>query len=125
MLVADQSLLTNGNYASNIFFINGHYHFNGHGDWQPYVGAGLGWIQEIDIDLEQNGVETSLSGDGDIGYQLFAGADYKLDEQWSMGFELRYGSTTGIDLKGEGNNGRYRDLDYQPTTLQIGLTYRY
>ena len=31
----------------------------------------------------------------------------------------------GIDLKGEGNNGRYRDLDYQPTTLQIGLTYQY
>ena len=124
--LADNSVFPDGNYASNMFFLNGFYYPDVEaGRWSPYVGGGLSWIQEIDIDLEQNGVETSLSGDGDIGYQLFAGADYKLDEQWSMGFELRYGSTTGIDLKGEGNDGRYKELDYQPTTLQIGLTYQY
>ena len=26
--IADQSTLTDGNYASNIFFLNGHYHFS-------------------------------------------------------------------------------------------------
>lgn len=124
--LADNSEFSDGNYASNMFFLNGFYYPQVKSlRWSPYVGGGLSWMQEIDIDLEQSGVETSLSGEGDIGYQLFAGADYKLDEQWSVGFELRYGSTTGIDLKGEGNNGRYRNLDYQPTTLQIGLTYQY
>jgi len=34
-------------------------------------------------------------------------------------------STTDIDLRGKGNNGRYDNLDYQPITLQVGLTYRY
>ncbi|MDJ0833953.1 MAG: OmpW family outer membrane protein [Gammaproteobacteria bacterium] len=124
--LADNTEFSDGNYASNMFFLNGFYYPQvDSAQWSPYVGAGLSWMQEIDIDLEQNGVETSLSGDGDIGYQVFAGADYQLNEQWSMGVELRYGSTTGIDLKGEGNNGRYKDLDYQPTTLQLGLTYHY
>ncbi len=124
--LADNTEFPDGNYASNMLFLNGFYYPDVASDrWSPYVGAGLSWIQEIDIDLEQDGTETSLSGDGDIGYQLFAGADYRLDEQWSVGVELRYGSTTGIDLKGEGNNGRYKDLDYEPTTLQLGLTYNY
>lgn len=113
-----------GNYASNIFYLNGHYQFEKKDKWQPYVGAGLTWIEEIDIDLERNGEELSYSGDGDVGYQVFAGVNYDLNQAWKLQSELRYGSITDIDLEGEGNDvGEFDGIDYETTTLQIGLVY--
>ena len=113
-----------GNYASNIFYLNGHYFFAKNGSWQPYVGGGLTWVEEIDIDLERGGDELSYSGDGDTGFQVFAGIDYELNEAWKLQTELRYGSITDIDLKGEGNDeGEFDGIDYETTTLQIGLVY--
>ena len=124
--LADGSVFPEGNYASNMFFLNGFYFLDTESaKWSPYIGGGLSWMQEIDIDLEQAATQTSLSGDGDFGYQVFAGIDYSIDDAWSVGGQIRYGSTTGINLEGEGNNGTYSDLDYRPTTLQVGLTYRY
>lgn len=123
--IADQTSLTNGNYASNIFFLNGHYHFGKHGNWQPYVGAGLSWIQEIDIDFERNGTESSLSADGDVGYQLFTGVNYALAPAWQLQTELRYGSISGIDLVEEGGSARLSGLDYEPVTVQAGLVFQF
>lgn len=115
-----------GNYASNIFYLNGHYRFARDGDWRPYIGAGLTWIEEIDIDLERNGEELSYSGDGDTGYQVFAGIDYALGPRWLLQSELRHGSITGIDLDGEsGDPGSFDGIDYETTTLQLGLVYEF
>lgn len=124
--LADSSVFTDGNYASNIFYINGHYNFSNSGKWRPYVGAGLSWAQEIDIDLERNGVEQSYSGDGEIGFQIFTGVNYELNNSWSLQSEFRYGSISGIDLSGEANDpGNFKSLDYQTTTLQFGLVYNF
>jgi len=124
--LANTSLFADGNYASNIFYFIGHYFFNETGRWQPYLGAGLSWAQEIDIDLERDGIEQSYSGDGKIGYQLFAGLDYQLTSTWSLQTELRYGSISGITLSGEANDpGSFQSLDYVTTTLQFGLVYNF
>ena len=115
-----------GNYASNLFYLNGHYFFESSDKWQPYVGAGLTWIEEIDIDLERNGSEQSYSGDGDTGCQIFAGVNYELGNAWDLQTELRYGSISDIDLKGEsGDPGAISGIDYETTTLQLGLVYRF
>ena len=124
--LADTSEFDDGNYASNIFYLNGYYHFAERGAWQPYVGGGLTWIEEIDIDLERSGEELSYSGDGDTGYQVFAGVNYRLSPDWQLQTELRYGSITGIDLDGEsGASGEITDLDYETTTLHVGLVYAF
>ncbi len=124
--LAGLSQFDDGNYASNIFYLNGHYLFAQNDQWQPYVGGGVTWVQEIDIDLERNGAELSYSGDGDIGYQLFAGVNYDLDNDWQLQSELRYGSITDIDLSAEGNNvGAFDGIDYETTTLQVGLVYSF
>lgn len=120
-----QSLFTEGNYASSVFLANLFYDLAPRGNWQPYLGAGISWVQEIDIDLERNGIEQSYSGDGDIGYQLFAGTRYTLSKDWEIHGEVRYGSITGIDLEGENIPGQITDLDYKTTTLQIGFNYRF
>ena len=113
-----------GNYASNLLYANLRYGFDRDGGWQPYVGAGLTWLQEIDIDLERAGDELSYSGGGETGFQVFAGVNYDLSQKWTIQSELRYGSITGIDLEGEGNDiGEFDGIDYETTTLQIGLVF--
>lgn len=122
--LAGISEFDDGNYASNIFYLNGHYLLPKHGDWQAYAGGGLTWVEEVDIDLERGGDELSYSADGDIGYQVFAGVNYDLNPGWQLQAELRYGSITGIDLEGEsGDPGEFDDIDYETTTLQVGLVY--
>ena len=122
--LADTSEFDDGNYASNIFYLNGHYLFDKNGKWQPYAGAGLTWAEEIDIDLERQGSEElSYSGDGDMGYQVFAGVNYDLNESWKLQSELRYGSITDIDLDGEGDAGEFDSIDYETTTIQVGLVF--
>jgi outer membrane protein W len=122
--IADGTQFTEGNYASNIFFLNGHYNFHSGSNWRPYLGAGLGWVQEIDIDLEANGVELSYSGDGHITYQAFTGIDYRLNSRISINAELRYQALSSVDLVEEGGEGSFSSLDYNPITLQLGLTWR-
>lgn len=115
-----------GNLASSTFYLNGYYHFSTAGAWEPYVGAGVGWLQEVDIDLEGNGPERSYSGDGDVGFQVFAGANYALSERWALQAEVRYASFTDLDLEGEGRaQGKFSSLDYQPLTAQLGIQYRF
>ena len=122
--LADTSEFDDGNYASNIFYLNGHYLFARNGKWQPYAGAGLTWVEEIDIDLERGSEELSYSGDGDIGYQVFAGINYDLNEKWKLQSELRYGSIADIDLDGEGGEaGEFDSIDYETTTIQVGLVF--
>ena len=115
-----------GNYASNTFYLNGLYHFSSNGKWQPYVGAGLVWVQEVDIDLEGDGNELSYSGDGDTGYQVLAGVNYRLNQDWWLQFEGRYTSNSDLTLEAEDSSGgKFSDFDYQPVTLQVGLAYRF
>lgn len=116
---------SDGNYASNTFFLNAYYFLDTYGAWEPYLGAGLAWIQEVDIDLEGNGPEQSFSGDGDTGLQVIIGSNYRLSNHWSAHGELRYGSITGIDLENESGEGSFQRFDYEPFTLQIGVTYKF
>lgn len=114
-----------GNYASNTLFLNGYYHLGARGRWDPYIGAGISWSQEIDIDLEANGPERSFSGDGGVGGQIFFGSTYWLSERLGAHGELRYGVLRDIDLDGENVSGTITGFDYEPLTLQFGLNYRF
>lgn len=120
---ADGERFDDGNYASSLFFLNGIYFFDSMGAWQPYLGAGLSWVEEIDIDLERAGEERSYSTDGDVGYQVFAGINYQFTPNWSFQGELRYGEITGLDLDGEDDDGVIKDIDYETTTVQLGVVY--
>ncbi len=123
--LSDSTFFPEGNYASNVFFFNGYYHFTTQGNWQPYVGAGLMYGQEIDIDFEVNGTEQSYTGDGDLGFQIMTGVKYLINDSWSLNGEIRYGRFSSVDLSGEGTTGQINDLDYDPVTLGLGLQYNF
>ena len=116
---------TDGNYASNTIYLNGIYSLAKRGNWEPYVGAGLIWLQEIDIDLEEGSFERSFSDSGEIGYQVFAGVSRPINDKWSLQGEVRYGSVSSIDLSEETGGGQLTGLDYRPLTLQISVKYTF
>lgn len=124
-LIASNMIYPEGNYATNTYFLNGLYQFDVNQRWKPYVGAGVVWVQEIDIDLESNGNELSYSGDGDIGYQAMLGVNYHMSDTWSAQFEARYLSLSDLELSGETTSGTISGLDYEPITLQLGLVYKF
>lgn len=115
-----------GNCASSMFFFNGFYHLKSSSVWTPYVGAGLVWVQEVDLDLELNATEQSYSGGGDTGYQLMLGMDYAINSQWQVNTELRYLAIGDVELRGEENaTGELQGFDYDPMTLSVALKYRF
>ncbi|MDT0596574.1 outer membrane protein [Glaciecola petra] len=121
----DASFYEEGNYASNLFYLNGTYWFDWDDKWQYYLGAGLGWVQEIDIDLETKGIELSYSGSGETAIQGFIGVAYRLNKQLSFDLEYRYSKVASAELDGEQNGGMINELGYDPSTIQLGLTWRF
>lgn len=117
-----------GNYASNLFSANTYYIFaNENAVWKPFIGGGLVYAQEIDIDLERDSIERSFSGSNDFGFQVMAGIGYQIDDTWSVQTEVRYISLSGISLDAEENvtTGRFEDLNYNPIDIQLSLSYRF
>ena len=117
--------LPGGNYASNIFYINGRYALGEGKAWTPWVGAGLTWVQEVDLDSENTDGERSFEDSGAVGFQAMAGVDYRFTDRLYLTTELRYSSLTGLDLSEENGDGRISDIDYQPVTLGVGLGLRF
>lgn len=114
-----------GNYASNLIYLNGVYFFNPIGKLTPYIGAGVGWIQEIDIDLERSGVETSFSNSGNLSYQGFVGIEYSWSAAWSFHTELRHAGAKSGDLQDEQTKAMFSNLNYKPFTWQLGAKYQF
>jgi opacity protein-like surface antigen len=121
---SDGTSFSDGNLASSTFYLNGYYTWEkAFAGVRPFVGAGVGWVQEIDLDLEAGGVETSYSGDGDMAWQFMLGAETELAANWRVQGELRYTRVAGVDLAQEGGAGRISDLDYDTWTLGLGIVY--
>jgi len=118
--------LPSGNFASTALALNGLYSFNlfGREEVRTYVGLGVAWLTEVDIDFEQGGQELSYSGDG-FGVQLLAGARYDFGERWFLDAGLRYLSAGEVTMDGEGAaTGRVR-ADYEPWSATIGVGWRF
>jgi outer membrane autotransporter protein len=118
--------LASGNYASTALALNGLYSFNlfRREEIRTYVGLGVAWLTEVDIDFEQDGQELSYSGDG-YGLQLLAGARYEIGERWFLDAGLRYLNAGEVTMDGEGAaTGRVR-ADYEPWSATLGIGWKF
>ena len=115
--------VTEGDFASNILFVNGLRRFGSiGGGWVPYAGVGLGWVQEIDFDLNSGTTERAWSEQGDFGAQLMAGAEFPLTAAWRLTADLRFLRVGNVELPAEeGATGRLAEPRYNPLSVQIGL----
>lgn len=117
------TLATNGDFASNIIFVNGLRRFVGQtGGWTPYVGAGLGWVQEIDFDINSGGTERAWSKNGKVAVQLIGGAEIPLGGAWRLATDVRLLRVGNVELSAEeGVTGRLTQPRYNPVSVQVGL----
>jgi opacity protein-like surface antigen len=115
-----------GNYASTSVAINGLYEFDilGSPRARTYVGAGLVYLTEVDIDFEQGNSERSFSGNG-TGVQLLAGARYDIGERWFLDAGVRYLTASSLDLKEESGGFDRIEADYAPWAATIGIGWRF
>jgi outer membrane immunogenic protein len=88
---------------------------------------GLGWVEEIDIDADvAGGRSTSYSADNELAYQIMAGIGYPLSENWTLSGELRYTRVNDVTFDEEGSgNGEIDNVDYDPISLLVGITYNF
>jgi opacity protein-like surface antigen len=121
------TLVTDGDFASNILFVNGVRRFvRPSGGWVPYAGAGLGWVQEIDFDLNSGSTERAWADQGSFGVQLIAGAEIPLGEIWQLTADVRLLRIGSVELPAEeGVTGRLAEPEYNPLSVQIGLRRKF
>jgi opacity protein-like surface antigen len=115
---AGTTLVRDGDYASNILFLNGLYRLAPSGGWTPYAGAGLAWVQEIDFDLG----DSSYSKGGKTGWQLIGGVERSLGGGWALNANVRWLNVGEPKLKAEGTNGSVSGAKYNPLSLHLGVS---
>ncbi|MEM7295481.1 MAG: outer membrane beta-barrel protein [Pseudomonadota bacterium] len=121
---ADGAAGVTGDYASTIVALNGYYDFRpiGGAGVVPYIGAGFGYITEIDFDVAGGAAPGEYSERGGFGYQLMLGAAYPVSDRWSLTAEVRYfdaGSQTLTSTTGS------LSAEYQTLDIALGTALRF
>lgn len=115
-----------GNVFSSVVFLNGYYRFPAWGAVRLFVGAGLGYVVGLDIDVDRDGTEQEYSRRGGVAMQAIAGGEYSLSSRWSLSGDLRWSrmgsgafkaTTAGTALSGKPK--------YQPASLNLSVSYRF
>lgn len=115
-----------GDFASLSIGFSGLYDFDlfGQPSIRSYVGAGVVFIQEVDIDFETAGVETSFETD-DIGLQLQFGARYEFGERWFADAGIRYLLASNSELELPADSTQTVTADYAPLSVSVGVGWRF
>jgi len=114
-----------GQFASTSVMANVAYVFDQGPEsvWRPYVGVGLGYITEIDFDLERAGTETEFSDRGGVAGQVFVGVEWDLTDSLVVNAEARYFSAGNRTLAA--CNGQTLKTRYQGADILFGVGYRF
>jgi hypothetical protein len=120
-----------GDFASTNLMFNAIYTFRSGsaGDgffdkFSPYVGLGIGAMQELDIDMTVLGVEQEYSDKWVPSAQIMLGAIYPINERFSAFGELRYHFSGSSTLEAE-IGGLEVDADYNGYSALFGIRYSF
>jgi opacity protein-like surface antigen len=113
--------------ASLVLMANVMRDFDGwQGSWarfRPYIGAGVGRAQEIDVDLTAAGQAREFSGSRSA-WQLLAGVNWDYGSGWLAGAGLRYVNAGRAELKSTPGGDILR-VDYKGLGLDLRVGYRF
>lgn len=117
------TFIDGGDLASVAIMANGYYYFDFAETWSPYVGLGIGFLQEIDGDLGfVNGNNQGELEDEVFAWQAMLGAEVPLDDSWRFYGEGRFLSAPGPEISN--SRGSY-DVDYENLSLIVGIGYQF
>ena len=113
-----------GNIFSELVLLNVYYRFPARGALRPFIGAGLGYVIALDIDVDRNGSEQEYSREGGVGVQAIVGVEYSLAPRWRLSGDARWSSVGSGNFKaataGNALSGKPR---YRPVSLNLGVSY--
>jgi opacity protein-like surface antigen len=78
-----------GSQRSYGAFANAYYDFNADGNFQPYVGGGVG-IQNVRFDYRPSDVDVGQGSDTNFAWQLMAGATYRISPSFELFGQYNY-----------------------------------
>lgn len=109
---ADNKHAVPGKTSALAGFVNGYYDFNRGGQWQPFVGAGVGLAQ------------VRSRGDDDTGfaYQFKAGVAHPINDRLTTEVAYRY---VGVANVKAGDGVDRFDGDYHTSAVTVGLRYKF
>jgi len=89
--------------------------------FRPYIGAGVGFVEEIDIDLK-GGAASEFDQGGLFAYQIRAGLRWQYESGAIAGLGVRYLKTDTPKMKGP--RGRL-DSGYDPLAITASVGWRF
>jgi opacity protein-like surface antigen len=89
--------------------------------FKPFVGVGLGFIQEVDADLK-GGVSSEFDQGGKLAYQIRGGVRWRYESGVIAGIGLRYLKADNLLLKGP--RGRV-DAGYDPLSFNASIGWSF
>jgi outer membrane protein W len=116
-----------GDFASLGLGVNALYRFNfgDSGKWSGYVGPGVVWLQEIDIDFDSDGQqEISFEGD-ETALQLKFGARYDFSDRWFAEAGATYLAASGVTMELPADSVQTLESDYDHWTVSAGIGFRF
>jgi opacity protein-like surface antigen len=112
-----------GDLASVAIMANGYYYLGLADTWSPYIGLGMGFLQEIDSDVQLTGVNSQKDLEDQVfAWQAMLGAEVPLNESWRFYGEGRFMSAPSPDLSN--SNGSY-SVDYNNLSLIFGIGHQF
>lgn len=88
---------------------------------RPYVGVGIGRLQELDTDLKIGGQPVEFSGSGSA-HQFLAGLEWDYRSRWTAGVGLRKVDAGRVTLKGPQGSVT---VDHGGWGAELRLGYRF
>jgi opacity protein-like surface antigen len=112
-----------GKTESNAFMVNALYKFTplgATGQWQPYVGGGLG---AADLNIEDfDLVGGDLDSDYNFAYQVIGGVGYAINPNLSLNGEVRFFGINDQDIESDDLSLK---TPYHTIDLLVGVTYAF
>jgi outer membrane protein len=105
------------------------YYFDTNSAFKPYVGVGINYTVFFDEEFAAAPKSLGLSNlelDGSFGLSAQIGADYHLDDKWSLNASIRY-----IDIDADatfdvgGNNIGKAEINVDPMVYSLMLGYKF
>lgn len=117
------TIANGGDLASVAIMANGYYFFDFAESWSPYIGLGMGFLQEVDSDVQLVGINRQSDLEDQVfAWQAMVGAEVPIDETWRFYGEGRFMSAPSPDLSN--GNGSY-SVDYTNLSLIFGIGYQF
>jgi opacity protein-like surface antigen len=96
-------------------FANAYYDFNPNGQFQPFVGAGIGLAR---VDVDSGAIDDDDTG---FAYQFKAGVAHPFNERLTGEVAYRYVGVTDVTA---GTGPSRVDGDYTTSAVTVGLRYK-